>query len=107
LALSGNAGDNPTSEVFSALGRVLVLDIHVGTGSIAEITDQTSVDTTCPEKGASTQRILTEHCVFSLESRGDVFAKQIGGALSFYKRIGFNVIGVAKHHAKINGKYLD
>jgi ribosomal protein S18 acetylase RimI-like enzyme len=36
-----------------------------------------------------------------------VFAKQIGGALSFYKRIGFNVIGVAKHHAKINGKYLD
>jgi L-amino acid N-acyltransferase YncA len=29
------------------------------------------------------------------------------GALSFYKRIGFNVIGVAKHHAKINGKYVD
>jgi L-amino acid N-acyltransferase YncA len=29
------------------------------------------------------------------------------GALSFYKRIGFNVIGVAKHQAKINGKYID
>jgi L-amino acid N-acyltransferase YncA len=29
------------------------------------------------------------------------------GALSFYKRIGFNCIGVAKHPAKINGKYID
>jgi L-amino acid N-acyltransferase YncA len=29
------------------------------------------------------------------------------GALSFYKRIGFDVIGVAKNHAKINGKYID
>jgi ribosomal protein S18 acetylase RimI-like enzyme len=29
------------------------------------------------------------------------------GALSFYKRIGFNVIGVAKQQAKINGKYID
>jgi L-amino acid N-acyltransferase YncA len=29
------------------------------------------------------------------------------GALSFYKRIGFETIGVAKNHAKINGKYID
>jgi L-amino acid N-acyltransferase YncA len=29
------------------------------------------------------------------------------GALSFYKRIGFEVIGVAKNHAKIKGKYID
>jgi hypothetical protein len=29
------------------------------------------------------------------------------GALSFYKRIGFNCIGVAKHQAKIKGKYID
>jgi ribosomal protein S18 acetylase RimI-like enzyme len=29
------------------------------------------------------------------------------GGLAFYKRIGFEVIGVAKRHAKIKGKYLD
>jgi L-amino acid N-acyltransferase YncA len=29
------------------------------------------------------------------------------GALSFYKRIGFNVIGVAKDQAKIHGRYID
>jgi RimJ/RimL family protein N-acetyltransferase len=29
------------------------------------------------------------------------------GALSFYKRIGFEVIGIAKRHAKINGRYID
>jgi ribosomal protein S18 acetylase RimI-like enzyme len=29
------------------------------------------------------------------------------GALSFYRRIGFEVIGVAKNHAKINGRYID
>jgi ribosomal protein S18 acetylase RimI-like enzyme len=29
------------------------------------------------------------------------------GALSFYKRIGFNVIRVAKQQAKISGKYID
>ena len=28
-------------------------------------------------------------------------------ALSFYKRIGFEVIGVAKHQAKIKGRYID
>ena len=27
--------------------------------------------------------------------------------LAFYKRIGFETIGVAKRHAKINGKYVD
>jgi L-amino acid N-acyltransferase YncA len=29
------------------------------------------------------------------------------GALSFYKRIGFSVIGIAKQQAKINGEYID
>jgi L-amino acid N-acyltransferase YncA len=29
------------------------------------------------------------------------------GALSFYKRIGFTVIGVAKRQAKINGQYIE
>ncbi|MBV8215470.1 MAG: GNAT family N-acetyltransferase [Verrucomicrobia bacterium] len=29
------------------------------------------------------------------------------GALAFYKRIGFEVIGVAKRHAKIKGRYID
>jgi L-amino acid N-acyltransferase YncA len=29
------------------------------------------------------------------------------GALSFYKRIGFEIIGIAKRHAKINGRYVD
>ena len=29
------------------------------------------------------------------------------GALAFYRRIGFEVIGVAKRHAKINGRYID
>ncbi len=30
-----------------------------------------------------------------------------GGALAFYKRLGFEVIGVAKRHAKIKGRYID
>lgn len=29
------------------------------------------------------------------------------GALAFYKRIGFEVIGTAKRHAKIKGRYVD
>jgi len=29
------------------------------------------------------------------------------GALAFYKRIGFEAIGVAKRHAKIKGRYID
>ena len=29
------------------------------------------------------------------------------GALSFYKRIGFSIIGVAKRQAKIGGRYVD
>jgi L-amino acid N-acyltransferase YncA len=29
------------------------------------------------------------------------------GALAFYKRLGFEVIGVAKRHAKIEGRYID
>jgi ribosomal protein S18 acetylase RimI-like enzyme len=29
------------------------------------------------------------------------------GALSFYKRNGFDIIGVAKHQAKISGRYVD
>lgn len=35
-----------------------------------------------------------------------VRADNIGG-LAFYKRIGFEVIGVAKRHAKIKGRYID
>jgi L-amino acid N-acyltransferase YncA len=35
-----------------------------------------------------------------------VRADNVAG-LAFYKRIGFEVIGVAKRHAKIKGKYLD
>jgi L-amino acid N-acyltransferase YncA len=29
------------------------------------------------------------------------------GGLAFYKRIGFAVIGIAKRHAKIRGRYID
>ncbi len=29
------------------------------------------------------------------------------GALAFYKRLGFDLIGVAKRHAKIKGRYID
>jgi RimJ/RimL family protein N-acetyltransferase len=35
-----------------------------------------------------------------------VRADNVAG-LAFYERIGFEVIGVAKRHAKINGRYLD
>ena len=35
-----------------------------------------------------------------------VRADNVGG-LAFYKRIGFEVIGIAKRHAKIKGRYID
>lgn len=35
-----------------------------------------------------------------------VRADNVGG-LAFYKRMGFEVIGIAKRHAKIKGRYID
>jgi L-amino acid N-acyltransferase YncA len=37
---------------------------------------------------------------------GFVRADNVAG-LAFYKRIGFEVIGIAKRHAKIKGRYID
>jgi L-amino acid N-acyltransferase YncA len=57
-------------------------------------------------------RLLFEATRLTAEDRGYekffafVRADNIG-ALAFYKRIGFEAIGVAKRHAKIKGRYID
>ena len=70
----------------------------------------TYVDTSGHRQGIG--RLLFEATRLAAKEKGYekffafVRADNVAG-LAFYKRIGFEVIGVAKRHAKIRGKYLD
>ena len=57
-------------------------------------------------------RLLFEATRLAAKDRGyeKLFAFVLAdnaGALAFYKRIGFEVMGTAKRHAKIKGRYVD